>query len=296
MPLPPGDWHMLARVPVEGADSVAPFASMVLVRLNGREIDAAVLVQVNRLGHHVKWGLPPACTLDDFTPRRVQYASDHDGSCAYAAFADGTGPLIGVLIDPAWHRAMREAVDRGWNVPLTWLSVTFRVTDPVDAMQVRYLFHPWPLGQSKPPESAAWRRIQAERLAAWMEMTTPRISAGFRDRLRSSAEATLADPARIDVGGREQSAEDAGSGEMSEETTRSMVARAMSYRMFASLADFGVLWLYLGNAVTATTLATLKFAAQGATAATYDYVRSALGPPIVYHDLPGVGVETPLPR
>lgn len=310
IPLPPGDWRVLSRVPAEGEESQAPFASMVLVRLNGREVDAAVLAQVNRLGHQVKWGLPQACLLDDFTPRRVLYASDHDGACAYASFTDGTGPLIGVLIDPAWHRAMREAVDRGWNVPVTWLSVTFRITDPMDALQIRYLFHPWDIGQAKPPESAAWRRIQSDRLAIWMETAAPRVGAGFRDRLGSAYEATLPDPIRPDMGRSENGRSDPGrfgpvtrngaaAGQLeveADETTRAMIARAMSYRMFASLADFGVLWLYLGNAMTASTLAALKLATQSVATVTYDYLRSRLVDPIPQHDLPNVGVETPLPR
>ena len=294
VPLPPGDWRMLARIPAEGEESQAPQASMVLVRLNGRDVDAAVLVQVNRLGHRVHWGLPPACARDDFIPRRVLYASDHDGSCAYAAFADGTGPLTGVPIDPAWQRAMREAVDRGWNVPATWLAVVFRKTDPEDALQIRYLFHPWPIEQSQPPISAAWRRIQADRLALWIEATAPRVSAAFRDRLRSGLEATLGDPeqppSKDDDPPKDRDAA------APDEASRTGTARAMSYRMFASMADVGVLWLYLGNAVTASTLATLEFAAQGATSATHEYVWSLLAPSLAQNDLPGVGVETPLPR
>ncbi len=300
IPLPPGDWRVLSRIPAEGEESAAPFASMVLARLNGREVDAAVLVQVNRLGHRVTWGLPEACLLDDFAPRRIQYASDHDGSCSYASFTDGTGPLTGVLIDPAWHRAMREAVDRGWNVPVTWLSVTFRVTDPMDALQIRYLFHPWDIGQAKPPESAAWRRIQADRLAIWMEAAAPRVGAGFRDRLRSAYEATLPDPMRPEVARPEIAARNGAPPTTLEveadESTRAMIARAMSYRMFASIADFGVLWLYLGNAVTASTLAALKLATQGAASVTYEYMKSRLVDPIPRHDLPNVGVERPLPR
>lgn len=305
IPLPPGDWRVLSRMPAEGEASNAASASIVLVRLNGREVDAAVLAQVNRLGQRVKWGLPQACLLDDFTPRRVLYASDHDGSCAYASFTDGTGPLTGISIDPAWQRAMREAVDRGWNVPVTWLSVTFRVTDPMDAMQIRYLFHPWDIAQAKPPESAAWRRIQADRLGIWMEAAAPRVGAGFRDRLGSAYEAALPDPnrpdpvrdpSRPDLNRSEPGRPDAGLEVEADETTRAMIARAMSYRMFASIADFGVLWLYLGNAVTASTLAALKLATQSAATVTYDYLKSRLTDPIPRHDLPNVGVEKPLPR
>jgi len=126
------------------------------------------------------------------------------------------------------------------------------------------------------------------------EATAPRVSAAFRDRLRSGLEATLGDPeqppSKDDDPPKDRDAA------APDEASRTGTARAMSYRMFASMADFGVLWLYLGNAVTASTLATLEFAAQGATSATHEYVWSLLAPSLAQNDLPGVGVETPLPR
>lgn len=111
MPLHPGDWHELARVTEEAE------AAAVLVRLDGRDADAAVLVRVNRLGRKVGWGQSPPCLSRDYEPSRVLHASDHDGFCVYASYVDGTGPQTGVAIDAAWRQAMQAAVDRGWNVP-----------------------------------------------------------------------------------------------------------------------------------------------------------------------------------
>jgi hypothetical protein len=196
------------------------------------------------------------------------------------------------VVDPAWHRAMREAVDRGWNVPIGWLSVTFRVTDPEDAMQIRYLFHPWNIRDPKPPESAAWRRIQADRLAIWMEAITPAIAAGFRDRLGSRVDAILPnpeDPPRADPAPN-------GNQAAPDPSMLDMLTGRLSYRMLTPLADFGVLWVYLGNAMTASTIASLRLLSQGISSVAQDYLRSVLGPTILKQDLPGIGTESPLPR
>ena len=282
MPLPPGEWHELARVTEEAE------AAAVLVRLDGRDADAAVLVRVNRLGRKVGWGLSPPCLSRDYEPSRVLHASDHDGFCVYASYVDGTGPQTGVAIDAAWRQAMQAAVDRGWNVPRTWLSVTYRLVDPFDSMQVRYLFHPWPASEMKPAESTAWRRVQAERLTRWMDSATPVIGLGFRDRLRDGLGAELPDPALI---------------ETSENGAAPVVVpqgpptwRAFTSRLSSALADFGVFWVFTGNPLTATAIAGSKFVAQGATGITHDALWSWLAAGPVTSDLPGAGAERPLPR
>lgn len=288
IPLPPGDWREVAR---DAADGGRLDTGIVMMRLNGRDVDAAVLARVNRLGHVVTWGLPSACLSAEYAPRRVAYVSDHDGFCAYAAFADGTGPLGSVAIDPVWRRAMQVAVDRGWNVPSTWLSVTFRVVDPMDAMQIRYLFHSWPVEQGRPPESAAWRRIQSDRLAVWMQAAEPVVGRGFRDRLRTRQDSQLPDPDRMADTTRTD-----GTPSGSDASAAPASMKGLSARVAAMLADFGVLWAFLGNPVTASAIAGAKFAAQGATGVTHEMVWSWVAPSSTAADLPGVGVEMPLPR
>lgn len=294
VPLPPGDWRVMARLPADGAEPDSPIVSLVLFRLKGRDVDAAILAQANRLGRRVAWGLPAACEQEAFAPRRVLYASDHDGSCAYAAYFDGTGALSGVAIDPAWRLALREAVDRGWNVPATWIGVVFRVTDPEDWLQLRYLFHPWATERSRPPVSAVWRRVQAERLGVWMESASASIAAGFRDRLPLGQAARLAEP--DSAPSREAAPEAGGLTGMAGGGARIVVDHAVSLRALATLADFGVMWAYLGNPATAGVLAGLRLAMSGAVWTTGDYARAWFTPPAARLELPSVGVEQPLPR
>lgn len=282
IPLPPGEWREVARVTDERE------AAAVLMRVHGRDVDAAVLARVNRLGHRSAWGLPPACLSTEYEPRRVIYASDHDGACVYGSFVDGTGPLTGVTIDPAWRLATQEAVDRGWNVPATWLSATFRMVDPMDGLQLRYLFHPWPVTETRPPASAAWRRIQSERIATWVEAAVPVISLAYRGRFRDWQDAALPDPALIDTMDRPATGE--------APAAQGYSIRGLSARLAAVVADFGVLWAFTGNPVTASAVAGAKFAAQGATGLTHEAVWSWLTSSATPTDLPGAGVETPLPR
>lgn len=155
-------------------------------------------------------------------------------------------------------------------------------------MQVRYLFHPWPASEVKPPESTAWRRVQAERLMRWMDAATPVIGLGFRDRLRDGLGAELPDPALI---------------ETSENGAAPVVVpqgpptwRAFTSRLSSALADFGVFWVFTGNPLTAKAIAGSKFVAQGATGITHDALWSWLAAGSVTSDLPSAGAERPLSR
>lgn len=318
VPLPAGDWYLAAHVVPEdrgvdrsadrgadrGVDRAAARAavSQVLLRVRDRRVDAAVLVQVNRPGRPSIWGLAPGCKRGLFADRRVLYASDHDGACSYAGFVDGTASAANETVDPAWRRAQREAVDRGWNLPSSWMLVSYRITDPMDAMQIRYLFHPWAGDDTKMPASTTVRRVFGERLVAWMDDSWPAIALGFRGRLdRAGDNGTDKPPVgdwtnpdavwpRWSGSGAEPPAPVA-------RETRSSGARAVTAPAVASLADFGVAWLYLGNAAAAGTLSVLTAVAKGVVSVTHDVVWSVIEQPAERDlALPGVGTETGLPR
>lgn len=290
VPLPPGNWQVVAERVSPERDGIGPVASMVLFRLNDRIVDAAVLVQANPAGVASDWGLAPGCLRDGFQPRQVHYASDHDGGCAYAAFVDTSVVTGAHSFDPAWRRAEREAVDQGWRMPQSWLSVTYRITDPQDGLQLRYLFHPWPIEEARVPSSPAWRRVYAQRVAGWMEASWPRVAAAFRGRLDTAREATLPDWER-----NEMSAPLPPNGLSRIEAARQEEARAASRRVATTLTEFGVGWLYLGSAAAGGTLALLNAAASGVVGAAHDMVWGWTNPAIPSRPLPGVGGEERLP-
>ena len=112
-------------------------ASVVLLHMRGSRVDAAVLAQTNREEARLVWGRARGCERTDLYFARVRYASDHDGSCAYAAYVRSTLDPDN-RIDPAWSMARQTAAAKGWAVPASWVDVAFRVTDPRDVVQVRY--------------------------------------------------------------------------------------------------------------------------------------------------------------
>ncbi len=292
VPLPAGEWRMIARMPPEGESADAPVISAVLFRLHGHAVTAAMLVQVNRLGQSASWGVAPPCLNESNPSRRLHYASDHDGACSYLAWVDAAG---GVGVDPAWRRAVRDAVDRGWNMPLTWMAATFRVTDPHDALQVTYLFHPWALSDDAMPASPAWRRVHTQRLTEWMDTSWPAIAAGFRGRLVTPSEATLRDWEHGDIGKAPHADDETVAARELHERSRLMATRLLSLRMLATVADFGATWLYLGNVATAGALAALRTAVTGVVYLSHEYAWGLVAPAVPARALPGVGTEKPLP-
>jgi hypothetical protein len=201
---------------------------------------------------------------------------------AYASLLD-TGNAVG---DALWSRALRAAVDRGWNAPEIWHSVVVRVHDPFDGLQIRYLLHPWDAGQTRPPVSAAWRRSQSARLAAWIDGLRAPVGVAFRGRAGTRADIALPEP--------EDTPE---SDAPTAEASGTAALRALTSRAATGAAEFGATWFFLGNAATATAVTALRFGAHAASALTHDWAwdwtapRPVPGPPI-----PPLGTESPLPR
>ncbi len=304
IPLPAGDWYLAAHVVPEdrASDRAGDRAavSQVLLRVRDRRVDAAVLVQANRFGRPSIWGLAPGCKRTLFADRRILYASDHDGACAYAGFVDGTVSAANDAVDPAWRRAQRDAVDRGWNLPASWMMVSYRISDPMDAMQVRYLFHPWSGDDAKMPVSTTVRRVFGERLVAWMDESWPAIALGFRGRLDRAGDnggdgSIIGDWTNVNGGWPRVPGN--GADHPPARPTPAPGARAVTAPVMESLTDFGVAWLYLGNVAAAGTLSALAAVARGAVSVTHDAVWSMIASPSVPDlALPGVGAETALPR
>jgi uncharacterized membrane protein len=302
VPLPAGDWYLAAYVVPEDRGGDRAAVSQVLLRVRDRRVDAAILIQVNRPGRPSIWGLAPGCKRSLFADRRTVYASDHDGACAYAGFIDGTASAGNEAIDPAWRRAQRESVDRGWNLPTSWMLVAYRITDPMDAMQIRYLFHPWATDEVRMPASMTVRRVFGERMVAWMDESWPAIALGFRGRLDrvgdiGSDTPLVGDWTNPDAAWSRGSGSGGDLASVGSVTASASGGRAVSGPVVASLADFGVAWYYLGNAGAAGALSALTAAARGVASVTHDLLWSVIEQPSV-HDLalPGVGTETALPR
>ena len=283
VPLPPGDWAVMQSVVTPkgqvSGDSIGPVTSTVLLRLRGHRVDAAILVQVDPPDTTSNWGLAPGCQRQDFYYARVRYTSDHDSACSYVTYvtpwAAGAPP-----VDEAWRLTMQQAVDNGWSVPPRWVEVVYRLTDPIDALQLRYLFDP-AQGGAKSDEVTT---DQVTHLVAWSELSWRKIQIGFRDRLKPKDANTLTDPVSV-RGVAPQTA--AAPPAMDRRELKTSTAR-----MVESLTNFAVAYVYLGSLAAASTLSVAASVAGSALGYAQEFAWSYVPDPAAeLHELPGIGLE-----
>jgi uncharacterized membrane protein len=285
VPLPAGDWHLVGRAISPTGDEAAKrnVVSLVLVRLKGLTVDSAVLIQTNRLDDDAAWGKATACDRTDLYFARVRYASDHDGSCAYVAYVNAG--VKRETTDPAWQETLLRGAGMGWRFPLHWVEAAYRITDPRDALQVRYLFNMPDGASGRPPQDAV------RSLVTWTEASWFPIGSGFRNRL--GAEDSLPD-------WRQPGATDAAAilpqaGRDSSEVEH-LGTKMITYRIFGTMTDMSVNYLWLGSLPSAGGLAVVGAVASSALYFVHELVWSHFErPPILVGDLPGVGTEGPGP-
>lgn len=256
-PLPAGEWVVMGRaVSAVGplvAQRHAPVVSTTLLHLRGSRVVGGVLLQVNPDGAPSNWGVAGGCERPDFPGAVVRYVSDHNSGCSYVAFVTPSAASLPPT-DASWHDAVEQALDNGWSLPDQWLESVYRLTDPLDAMQVHYLFDP---ASGAPPGRGATAE-QVAALVAWTAVSWRGVQRGFRDRLIPGAGTALADWTSFRV------LQEAAA--LPERPTASDRATVMgySYRVVDALTGFGVSYLYLRSAVMAGALSLLQAGANGA--------------------------------
>jgi uncharacterized membrane protein len=276
VPLPEGEWHLAGRA-ATSADPQRNVLSVALVRLRGMEVDAAVLIQTNKLDTDAAWGKATACDRTDLYFARIRYASDHDGSCAYAAYVDAAARRD--TTDPAWQQAMLHGAGSSWRFPSNWMLAAYRITDPRDAIQVRYLF--------RPANGADKASVGA--LVAWTEASWRAVGSGFRNRL--GVHEGLPD-------WRATGASATPRPQAGEETSQvaHLGTKTITYRIFGTITDLSVNYLWLGSLPSAGGLAIVGAVASSTLYFVHELVWGHFEhPEMLVGDLPGVGVEGPGP-
>ncbi len=280
VPLPPGEWRLAGQ-----ATSTTPsLASVALLRLHGTRVDAAILVQASPRHQRPGWGTPETCRRTDLILARIRHASDHDGSCAWAAYVTPGGRGL----DPAWTMAARAAVDQGWRLPAAWVEAAYRVTDTRGAIQVRYLFDPHGGTGPRPLDAVAKRA-----LAGWIEAVWDPIEDGFRNGLDTAipdwppdwppdetAPPPAGPPATPASGG----------------WIGHLGVKTITYRLFGTLTDLSVNYLWLGSLPSASGLAVVGGVASSTLYFVHELVWSRFETPAATAvALPGIGTEGPFP-
>jgi len=286
VPLPVGEWRLAGRaVSAAGEGGPRNVVSVALVRLHDLAVDAAILIQTNRLDSDAAWGKATACDRTDLYFARVRYASDHDGSCAYAAYVDAEVGRHST--DAAWQQALLHGAGNGWRFPSNWIVAAYRITDPRDAMQVRYLFDA-PAGADGGPPRPAVRS-----LVTWTEASWYAVGSGFRNRLGTDDGDGLPDWRQADAAGAAVALPQAG---VEQSQVEHLGAKTVTYRIFGTMTDLSVNYLWLGSLPSAGGLAVVGAVASSALYFVHELVWTRFErPPTLVGDLPGVGVEGPGP-
>ncbi|GEM_PF-1311248 len=295
VPLPDGNWIIAGRPPSPDPPATPPsIVSVVLMRLDGSRVDAAIVIQTNRVHSRVKWGSAPLCDSTNLYFAHIRYASEHDSSCAYAAYV-ATNLDGGTRIDPAWRQATQVAAIRGWHLPDIWVDVVFRVTDRRDGLQIRYLFDPMAgAGQRRatlPPETV-------QSLADWATTNWDRVDSGFRNRIPDDGSFRMEDwrrsaPAR---GTRPVANPDSEPDMNAGGQIGHLGVKMLTYRVFGTLTDLTVNYLWLGSLPSASGLAVVGGIASSSLYFVHELVWSRFEKPMEQvNALPGIGYEGPPP-
>ncbi len=272
VPLPEGDWRLTGRAvhSPAGFDKPGAVTSLSLVRLRDGAVDATALIQVASPGADPLWGKAPACERSDLPLARVRYASDHDGSCAWVSLVGGAEAET---LDPAWAQSLGEAQRQGWRVPARWAAAAFRVTDPRDAVQVRYAFAGAPDTTPATPDEG------------WVNSAWDQIERGFRNRLATGTSlpnwTATATPAPATTA---EETEGGGLGRT--------VWKTITFRAVVTTLDFSTNYWVIGDAVAAAGLSAFAFVIGPFVYIGHELAWERFGGPVIRSvDLPGLGKD-----
>lgn len=295
VPLPDGTWVIADRPPSPGTPTTSTsVVSVVLMRLDGNRVDAAIVIQTNRMNRRVKWGSAPLCASTSLYFAHILYASEYDSSCAYAAYVansrdGGTG------IDPAWSQATQVAALRGWHLPSIWVDVAFRVTDRRDALQIRYLFDPM-AGAGQGRTTLTPENIQS--LADWATTNWDTVDSGFRNRIPTDGTFKMEDwllSARAN-GAKPMPRPDTEPDMNAGGQIGHLGVKMLTYRVFGTLTDLTVNYFWLGSLPSASGLAVVGGIASSSLYFVHELVWSRFEQPTEQANaLPGIGYEGPPP-
>jgi uncharacterized membrane protein len=153
VPLPPGDWHLLAQAayPAAGRRTgvSAQMRSVVLAQEMGGRLRALVVVRTNVDPAEGGFGIAEDCRRSDTHLARVD--TPRGSSLAGCTFIAHLLNDVAPTADPAWRDAMAQIAARQLQAPPLWLVAGFRFADDDDVFDVRYLFDPTLLGLAEPP-------------------------------------------------------------------------------------------------------------------------------------------------
>jgi uncharacterized membrane protein len=301
VPLPAGEWHIVAERGTLASESSANVAlrSAALVRLSGDRIVAAITVHTNETPLTRSLPLPADCKRDDVHLALTVYETSSDGACVWINHLVGSAPAS--AIDQTWRdgAAALEA-----EQPPLWLEAGFWIGDRQDVLDIRYHFIPPGVDETRPTgwSDSAWspvnigedgpRHVAIEDLAVWVGGMAPLIDLGLHNRLELYRPvampwtASVADerPAKalrlrqldalFATGAIDAAVYAAQHGAIEQEPAAAALTRpnifvragykTLTYKVLGTLDAFLVAWLVIGNPYTSLTMITFSSVAYSA--------------------------------
>lgn len=275
MPLPAGDWHLVAEEQVPAATGTHALPAMrtaILARLDGTTVIGLISATVNEAPATSGWGIAQDCTRRDLYLAVTSYLSPIDVSCTFINHVVTPprpgGPSI-------WHDAAARMAAAGWTLPSTWLMAGFRVADRQEFVDLRYHFNPDAL--APPVPVAAWNEgpwvseaVQHDHLRAtlvnavirWAATARPAVEISLHNRPPQAADAGW--PWRDALPGDGGAATPlllgiAGQG-LDWETS---VLKTLTWRVVGSLSDVAVAYGFTGSPIVSGGIAVVGAVVNG---------------------------------
>jgi uncharacterized membrane protein len=280
VPLPGQGWQVAAVGvdPMERPPSRAygVIFTLVLLRLSGPQVDAFALIHANAVPDQGGWGLSRDCRRAGLPLTKVYEDDEQHAFCAFIRPLE-TPADPGAAALPAWRDALALAARRGWQVPVAWREVGFRIGDWYDVLDVRYGV-PRPDGALQVTPLPAADPQDAD-LTAWLQDMQPLIYLGFKHALAGRTVPNLPTTARPTPRG--GPAAPPASHEMS--NSRLGLLKVITSRVINMTTSVGIDYLFVGSMYVAASLQFVSSAFHGGV----DYVEELLwntyGPQRLHH-------------
>jgi uncharacterized membrane protein len=302
VPLPAGDWQVVARNLTSATGSPAKVAvrGAVLVQRAGDRVVAAISIHTNDTPLPRNLPVPADCKRDDVHLAFMVYETGTDASCLWINHILANAPTT-TAVDPLWTEAARAMAGA---LPALWLEAGFWIGDRQNVLDIRYHFVP-PGGDDETPATtwtdSTWspsnvgetgpRSVAIGDLAAWSGGMAPLIDLGLHNRLALyqpvplpwSGPAADTPPGKalrlrqLDAlfagGGVSAAAYAAQHAILEQEAPPAEISRpdifvragykTLSYRVLGTLDSFAVNWFMLGTLYSSLALTIVNSAAHG---------------------------------
>lgn len=251
VPLPNGEW-VLAGVGTDNLPEsmVRPYgviATLVLFKLNGKEVEAFTLIHANAIAIDGGWGISKDCQRTDLPFAKIYENGEQHAFCSFIRSLI-TPPQPTAADLPAWRFAVNLAQQRGWKLPIRWREAAFRICDWHDVLDIRYAFATDKLVASI--DSSKLTETVDTLLIHWVDNLVPSVYLGFKQALAELPVPGIPGDSEQTM----QVAWNVQSGQKGLSTSMFSLWKVAINRIINMSTSIGITYLFVGNIYLATSL------------------------------------------